>query len=330
MYKEMTTVVKTGKTTDEAISEALKVLNAKAEDVEVEILKQAKSGFLGFGSSDAMVKVSLKSDVFGQLLEDEKIREVSDNTEEIEETPQPEEDFSEPSIDEDLVEEPEESPEEESLEIEEVEEEVCESNEAEEDEESEEDLLQEETFESLEEDEEETEIPDDESNGFETEDKKAEFTPQEAEEFLVNWLEGVLDDMHIIGRVEAESRDGNIYLEIVDISDVDTGIVIGRRAETLNALQYLCSIAINRASKGQRRTYLDVAGYRSRRRTSIEKMARRCAARVKESHKPIRLEAMNAYERRIVHTALQDMEGITTLSEGREPYRKVVIHYEED
>lgn len=326
MDKEMTTVVKTGKTTDEAISEALKVLNAKAEDVEVEILKQAKSGFLGFGSSDAMVKVSLKSDVFGQLLEDEKIREISDNTEEIAETPEPEEDFSEPSMDEDLVEEPEE----ESLEIEEIEEEVCESDEAEEDEEVEEDLPQEDTLEPSVEDDQEIEISEDGSNDSETEDKKAELTPQEAEDFLVNWLEGVLDDMHIIGRVEAETQDGNIYLEIVDISDVDTGIVIGRRAETLNALQYLCSIAINRASKGHRRTYLDVAGYRSRRRTSIEKMARRCAARVKESHKPIRLEAMNAYERRIVHTALQDMEGITTLSEGREPYRKVVIHYEED
>ncbi len=326
MNKEMTTVVKTGKTTEEAVNEALKMLNAKAEDVDVEILKQAKSGFLGFGSSDAMVKVSLKSDIFGKLLEDENIREAScPEREVVEETQVKEETFVEESSDpviEDLAEEEASEPE-----ISQQEESDSDSPVLDTEEDIEEDLAEdfEEEIDISDED-----VSDEEDDRSDSCEDKKEFTFEEAEKFLVNWLEDILDGMHIIGKVQAENRDGNIYLEIVDISDVDTGIVIGRRAETLNALQYLCSIAINRASKGHRRTYLDVAGYRSRRRVSIEKMARRCAARVKESHKPIRLEAMNAYERRIVHTAVQDMEGIKTLSEGREPYRKVVIHYEED
>lgn len=140
-------------------------------------------------------------------------------------------------------------------------------------------------------------------------------------------LEKTLELMHIDAEVEGKEKDSNLNYEIVNISNSDTGIVIGRHGETLNALQNFLSIALNRATVDHYRVFIDVGGYRIRRKAKVEKMARRNAERVQKSHRKMKLEAMNAYERRIVHTALQDMENIYTVSEGRDPNRRVVICY---
>lgn len=329
MDKNMTTVVKTGKTVNEAINEALKMLNADLEDVDIEILKQAKSGFLGFGSSDAMVKVSLKQNSFNDLLKDENKSEVKKEeiVEPIEVDPI-EEEFKEEVIIEEKNEDTNSqmSNEDELEEIHIDDESKIEIEDSNTNIESVTELNSD--NEQYQEDDSKIEEYDEE---FIVEERTIEkLNDDEVEEFVANWIDQLLQKMHIEARIEISVKEDNIYVEIVDITDVDTGIVIGRRAETLDAIQYICGIATNRKSKTHFRVYVDVAGYRSRRRYSIEKMARRFAYRVLESHRPIRLDPMNAYERRIVHTAIQNMEGVKTLSEGREPYRRVVIHCEED
>jgi spoIIIJ-associated protein len=151
---------------------------------------------------------------------------------------------------------------------------------------------------------------------------------EQALTFVENLLDHILDYMHVDGHPEVSVEGDRIRVEIKDTDDTDTGIIIGRRAETLDALQYLTGIALNRQSRKHYRIFLDAAGYRGRRRASLIKTARSQAAKVQKTHRSVSLEPMNSYERRIVHTALQGMDGIYTESEGKEPHRKVVIRYQ--
>ena len=150
----------------------------------------------------------------------------------------------------------------------------------------------------------------------------------EQSQFVKNWVIDTLRYMHIEAQVETSYVDGNLLVEILGLSDSDMGIVIGRRAETLNALQYLLGIAASRALKKNDHIYLDVGGYRERRNDNLRRLAHRNVERVLKDHRPVAMEPMNAYERRIVHTELQDIEHISTVSEGREPHRRVIIRYE--
>jgi len=105
----------------------------------------------------------------------------------------------------------------------------------------------------------------------------------------------------------------------------DLGVIIGRRGETLDAIQYLTNLVANKKSLERRRIILDAEGYRERREQTLRSLAMRLADRVKRSGQRVSLEPMNPQERRIIHTALQEDIYVTTLSEGEEPYRKVVI-----
>jgi spoIIIJ-associated protein len=111
----------------------------------------------------------------------------------------------------------------------------------------------------------------------------------------------------------------------IDIDGENAGQIIGHRGETLNALQYLTSVAVNRVSDRHVRVLLDVAGYKARRSNSLRKTALRYAGEVVHLQKEFVMEPMNAAERRVVHFALQDFSGVTTESEGEEPNRCVVI-----
>lgn len=266
----MKSIVKTGRSVDEAVNDALEELQASLDDVDIEILEEAKSGFLGLlGGKSAVVRVSMKANDFEDLLEEK-------------ETPK-----------EPVVEEPaHDLPVEEEVEIEEAE-----------------DVQPEEKEEEIEE-------------------KTPIFSTEDPVERAKTWLEDLLKHMHIDGRVQASTdEEGNILMDIVDLKDVDMGIVIGRRAETLNAIQYLIGVTLNHQSREHARVFIDVGGYRDRRKGGIEKMALRTANKVRKSRRQIKLEPMNAYERRIVHTYLQSEGDIETVSEGREPYRRVVIRY---
>lgn len=120
------------------------------------------------------------------------------------------------------------------------------------------------------------------------------------------------------------------HLMNIDLSGPDMGILIGKRGQTLDALQYLISLYVNKESESYIRVKLDTENYRERRKATLEKLAKKIAYSVKRSRKAIALEPMNPYERRVIHSALQNDKYVCTKSEGEEPYRKVVILLKRD
>ena len=124
--------------------------------------------------------------------------------------------------------------------------------------------------------------------------------------------------------VDIHPIEGEEFITL-DLVGKDLGILIGRRGETLDALQYLTNLTVSRHFEDRSKFILDVEGYRAKREETLERLARKLEERVKESGKNISLEPMSPYERRIIHTVLQSDEQVRTFSEGEEPYRKVVI-----
>ena len=120
---------------------------------------------------------------------------------------------------------------------------------------------------------------------------------------------------------KAEMNDENIY---IDISGKDTGTIIGKRGQTLDAIQYLTSLVINKNRDSYMRVVLDAENYRHKRKKTLENLADRLAGKVARTGKRVRLEPMNPYER-IIHAKLQNDERVITRSEGEEPYRRVII-----
>ncbi len=140
-----------------------------------------------------------------------------------------------------------------------------------------------------------------------------------------NFLNQLLVFMNIKGRAIVEKKNNCLFVEIVDISSSDMGIVIGKRGNTLDAIQYILSLVVNKNRDEYIKIIVDVKGYRDRREKTLIRLANRMADKAKYNNRPVKLEPMNPYERRIIHSALQNVEGITTYSEGEEPYRRVVI-----
>lgn len=116
----------------------------------------------------------------------------------------------------------------------------------------------------------------------------------------------------------------------VRLSAENIGIVIGRRGETLDALQYLLGLVVNKSSEKFKRITLDVGNYREKREETLVKLAKRLADKVYKTRKSMTLEPMNPYERRIIHATLQNYKGVETYSVGDEPNRKVVIKYKKE
>jgi spoIIIJ-associated protein len=112
---------------------------------------------------------------------------------------------------------------------------------------------------------------------------------------------------------------------LIDITGDTTGMLIGRRGETLDALQYLTSLVVNRKAENYKRVVIDTENYREKREQTLVKLAGRIASKVSKTGKRVVLEPMNPYERRILHATLQDRSDIETISEGEEPYRRVII-----
>ena len=111
----------------------------------------------------------------------------------------------------------------------------------------------------------------------------------------------------------------------MNLSGDEMGILIGKRGQTLDSLQYLVSLVVNKESEDYLRVKLDTENYRERRKATLENLAKNMAHKVKRIRRSVSLEPMNPYERRIIHSALQDDKFVTTHSEGDEPYRRVVI-----
>ncbi len=111
----------------------------------------------------------------------------------------------------------------------------------------------------------------------------------------------------------------------IDLSGDDMGVLIGKRGQTLDSLQYLVSLVVNKGNDDYIRVKVDTENYRQRRKDTLENLAKNMAFKVKRTRRPLSLEPMNPYERRIIHSALQNDSYVTTHSEGEEPYRHVVV-----
>lgn len=138
------------------------------------------------------------------------------------------------------------------------------------------------------------------------------------------FLSDLLKQMKIEATVEAAETEDGLRLNILSATD---GLLIGRRGETLDALQYIVSLYMNKDRKenGYRRVSVDTEGYRARREETLRRLARKNAAQVARTGRSVAMEPMNPYERRVLHSALQGFKGVTTHSEGEEPNRRVII-----
>lgn len=229
-------IEKSAKTEDLAIAAALEELGLSRDDVTVEILERAKSGFLGFGASPAKVKVSYE--VPDEVVIEQPVA-VVEETAPVAEAP------------------------------------------------------------------------------------AAEVT---AHEKVYNFVNGLLEHMGVRADIEiTDKADGGIN---VNLSGKGMGVVIGRRGETLDAIQHLTNYAVNHGSEKRLHVSVDAEAYRAKREEALVRLAEKMAAKVIKYKRSMALEPMNSYERHVIHAALQDYEGVTTSSIGTEPNRRVVVAYE--
>lgn len=147
---------------------------------------------------------------------------------------------------------------------------------------------------------------------------------REVEEAAKKFLGEVFDAMEMEVIVDARYDDAEKALD-VDMRGEEIGILIGKRGQTLDSLQYLVSLVVNRGQADYIRVKLDTENYRQRRKETLENLAKNIAYKVKRTKRPVSLEPMNPYERRIIHSALQNDRYVTTHSEGEEPFRRVVV-----
>ena len=268
----------TGKTEDEAISKALAQLGLDRDDVSVEILERAKSGFLGLGSCPAKVRVS-----YGPEEEEEVIPPA----------PQPKVEKEEPAQPVRKPKAPEKKPE----------------KKAEKPAPKKENPPKRESAPAV--------PPQD--LGEEVDDEKAQA--------IKKFLSGLLAQMESEAQVKVYLPEKGRYRVILEGQGL--GALIGRRGETLDAIQQLTSYSVNRTG-GRVRVQLDAEGYREKREQSLQHLARKVAGKVVKYRRSVTLEPMNAYERHVIHTALQEVPGVTTYSTGTEPNRRVIVAYDRD
>ncbi|HEU5003665.1 MAG TPA: R3H domain-containing nucleic acid-binding protein [Actinomycetota bacterium] len=164
--------------------------------------------------------------------------------------------------------------------------------------------------------------PEEQEGGEETEEDRLVIASEDALDFV----DGLLDAMDVDGDASAEVRDGRVY---VSVEGADSALLIGHHGQTLEAIQELMRSAIQRQVRSRVLITLDVQGYRERRRESLQERARELAARVLDEGE-MEFEPMNAFERKVIHDAIGEIEGVTSFSEGEEPYRRVVIAPAED
>jgi spoIIIJ-associated protein len=147
--------------------------------------------------------------------------------------------------------------------------------------------------------------------------------PQEPAERVRELVEGVLDELDLDGDVEIREDEGRI--EAVVEGDDDYGLLIGKRGQTIDALQLLCYQAAFRGMRERKRVVVDAAGYRERRRETLESRGDRAAEQALASKRAVEMDPMSAQERRVVHERLKERAGVETYSEGDEPHRCVVV-----
>ena len=144
------------------------------------------------------------------------------------------------------------------------------------------------------------------------------------EDVAKKFLKDVFSAMNIAVNVEIKINEANKTMDINLVGE-DMGVLIGKRGQTIDSLQYLVSLVVNKECEEYYRVKLDTENYRERRKETLENLARNIASKVKRTRRSVTLEPMNPYERRIIHSALQNDKYVTTKSEGEEPYRHIVV-----
>ena len=139
-------------------------------------------------------------------------------------------------------------------------------------------------------------------------------------EFLSSVFEAMDMEVEILIKIDEEDK-----LIDVELKGDDMGLLIGKRGQTLDSLQYLTNLAVNKNSESYYKVKVDTEDYRKRRKETLENLAKNIAFKVKRTKRPVALEAMNPFERRVIHSALQNDKFVTTHSEGEEPFRRVVV-----
>lgn len=304
----MRSTVISAKTVEECVNKALDKLQANRNEVNIEVINEAKQGFLGlFGAKDAVVRVSLKDDV-KEKGTDDFVKNILNSDSNSVETEQKED--TKVIEDKKVVEEVEETEPTEADNEEIVEEsvETVESEEVTEVKDAEESVKSEETEEE--------------------QDTEPDVTIDRNDELFItskNFLKQMIEDMGIDCDIESRTEGNMIKFNIMCSEESDIGIIIGKRGETLDSLQYIVNLVTNRNADTYIRVILDCNQYRSKRERSLQKLARRLADKAIQTGRDIKLEPMNPYERRIIHTYLQNDEKVNTFSQGNEPNRRVII-----
>ena len=274
----------TGKSEEEAIRRALAQLGMERDDVSVEILERAKSGFLGIGGSPAVVRVSYED---GQP--EPKEEKKAEPEVEVKAAPKAEK----PVYCAEVLQK-------------EVRAKEKQEREAKRAERKAEPKIEKAPREPVE-------------LGEEVHDEKSEQ--------IRTFLTGLLEHMDAPADVKVYEPEKSRYKVILEGDKL--GALIGRRGETLDAIQQLTNYSVNRCSDSKRvRIQIDAENYREKREESLERLARKVAGKVIKYRRNVTLEPMNAYERHVIHTALQDTECISTFSIGTEPNRRVVVSYD--
>lgn len=234
-----------GKTVDDALTEALVKLETTSDKVDVEVVEKGSSGILGLFNKPAVIRVRRKKDK--DILEEDVVAEV----------------FHEEA----KKEEPAVAP---------------------------------------------------------ATEKKPEMTREEVESRIRNFLSDLFNAMDMEVAVEITFNDKEECIN-VELKGGKMGVLIGKRGQTLDSLQYLTNLAINKQSENYYRVKIDTEDYRKRRRETLENLAKNISFKVKRTKRPVSLEPMNPFERRVIHSALQNDRFVETHSEGDEPYRHVVV-----
>lgn len=298
----MRSTVISAKTVEECVNKALDKLQANRNEVNIEVINEAKQGFLGlFGAKDAVVRVSLKDDVKEKGTGD-FVKNILNSDSNSVETEQKDIEDTKVVEDKKVVEEVEktESTQDDNDEIEKA-------------------VEKEETVETEEVAEESEEI---------SKEAESNVTIDRNDELFItskNFLKQMIEDMGIDCDIESRTEGNMIKFNIMCSEESDIGIIIGKRGETLDSLQYIVNLVTNRNSDTYIRVILDCNQYRSKRERSLQKLARRLADKAVQTGRDIKLEPMNPYERRIIHTYLQNDEKVNTFSQGNEPNRRVII-----
>ncbi len=284
------TLITTGKTIDAAIEAALAQLGLDRDSVSVQVLQQAKSGFLGIGATPAKVEVTYeapdpvpatpKSALGSASRSKPKAAAPAKKPEAPKAAPTaPKAEAPKPKQEAPKAEKPVRQPK-----------------------------------------------PKQEAPKAPAEPKVyAPAEPGSVEEKIEKFIKGLLENMGSQAVPHCVKADDNTYK--VELLGEDLGYLIGRRGDTLDAIQHLSNYSINRGVEGHIRINVDAEDYRAKREDSLRKYARKKAQQVLKARRRTTLEPMNAYERHVIHAALQEMDNITTYSTGTEPNRRVVIEY---